>query len=747
MLYRKYTRTTTDNPKQLLNIWREERSFRVGKLLCSCAFVLAIISAISDLFWLSNPIIMVGDILLVATSFLALYWVNSKNRPTYYWVPFYIALWLSMLPTLWSSGGLNSPFFSAAMILFFTVGCIMDSKDRSYFYFVFAFLHIPAFYLIQSLHPLSNVTLPTIFTSVVACVLFFAVFICIYALLQTERELSYEFTQHYQALAQTQNDLKKREHQLREAQSIARLGNWEWDLPTNRLSCSDEIFTIFDFSPEKFTHKAEDYFNHLKPEVLEMVYKKIQHTLLTGEDLSYEHRIRTKEGKRVILNQGRVVVDSEGKPFKISGTCQDITERKQIESELTSARNELEKRVEERTLQLEESLERERKAKELAENASQAKMQFLANMSHEIRTPMNSILGFSELLDLDNCSKEDSKEYISRIRTNGKQLLHLINDILDLSKFEAGHIPIQKSTFSLKTQMNEIVNSFLPYTKKKGLDLQVHFQDSSDPHIYSDCSRISQVVTNLISNSIKFSEKGKVIIRINNTPADESNSSMLSIEVEDSGIGITPENQKNLFQPFSQGDPSVARKFGGSGLGLALSRHIAEALGGQLTLKESSPNMGSTFLFQIPVNYLTLGANYKSFQTEKREVPEHEVFEGKRILLAEDSPDNVFLICHYLKPYGFIIDTVSDGAQAVKSLMDRQYDCVLMDIQMSGMDGLEATKRIRAKGYQKPIVALTAHALPAEADRSIQAGCDLHLTKPITQTDLINSLKNLLVRA
>lgn len=156
-------------------------------------------------------------------------------------------------------------------------------------------------------------------------------------------------------------------------------------------------------------------------------------------------------------------------------------------------------------------------------------------------------------------------------------------------------------------------------------------------------------------------------------------------------------------------------------------------------------NMGSTFLFQIPVSCITPGANYKSFKTETSEKSEYDVFEGKRILLAEDSPDNVFLICHYLKPYGFIIDTVTDGAQAVKSFSDRQYDCILMDIQMSGMDGLEATKRIRAKGFQKPIVALTAHALPAEADRSIQAGCDLHLTKPIAQTELIQSLRNLLV--
>lgn len=629
MPYRKRLKTqTSQDPQQLLKIWREERAFRIGKLLCYSGLLLSLVASVADLYWINVPLVVAMDLVLVLCSVVSLYWVHAKTRPSYYWLPLYVGLWVSMLPSFWTTGGLSSPFFCSAIVMLFVIGCVMDAKDRSFFYFIFAFLHIPAFFVIDLLYPLgSGQALPNTFNTVIDTVVLTAVFICMYAVLRTERELSLEFAEHYQELSKTESDLKKREAQLHEA------------------------------------------------------------------------------------------------------------------------RNELEKRVEERTLQLEQSLLREKSAKEIAENASQAKMQFLANMSHEIRTPMNSILGFSELLDLEKSNPEETKEYITRIRANGKQLLHLIDDILDLSKFEAGRIPIQKSAFNLKTLINEVVDSFLPTVRSKGLDLQLVFLNEPQQQVYTDAGRVSQVLINLLSNSIKFSDRGQVLVKVSYDTLEEGHKINLNIDVQDSGIGISADNQKHLFQPFSQGDGSIARKFGGSGLGLALSRRIAEALDGQLILKQSVIGQGSVFTFKIPVEYVMPGEQMpilKRAQSLSAEEIKPDIFEGKRILLVEDAPDNVFLICHYLKPFGCSVDIATDGLQALRKFNQNSYDCILMDIQMSGMDGLEATRRIRELGFTKPIIALTAHALPAEAERSIQAGCDLHLTKPIAKLELINSLRSLM---
>lgn len=731
MPYRKRLQSSvTEDPKKLLGVWREERSYRVGKALCYSGVVLSFIATVADIFWSDISVILTDFVLLIGC-LISLYWIRSPSRPSHYWWPLYWGFWISVLPSYWTTGGLTSPFFGISVAALYVMGTVLDSKDKSIFYLIFSFLHILVFYGIETLHPLSApVKMEPDLAVVVTSATLAAICICVHYLLKTEHELAHEFSQHYQELARTEEDLIKSERQLKEAQSIGRIGSWEWNIKTNQVSWSDELFKIFNTEKSNFDPTFEGYLNRLNPEIRAFVQTTIQHSLETGLDYVFENKVKTPHGDRYIYSRGRVIRDANGSPEKLLGTCQDITERKLIESQLMEARKDLEKKVEERTLQLADSLQREKSAKELAENASQAKMQFLANMSHEIRTPMNSILGFSELL-MDEEISETSQDYVNRIRTNGNQLLRLIDDILDLSKFEAGQIPIHKTLINLKSLIDETISSFLPVLTSKGLDLEISYMGDALPRIVTDSHRISQVLNNLLSNSIKFSEKG--LIRLTVAAKKISDHKLnLVIEIEDQGIGISEEHQKNLFQPFSQGDSSVARKFGGTGLGLALSKRIAESLDGKLELKKSLHGKGSHFLFEIPVETATQSPPVVK---QNSVLPQAEILaklKDRKILLVEDSPDNAALICHYIKVLGAQVDVATDGIQAVAHASQKKYDCIFMDIQMPGMDGLEATRRIRSQGYKEPIIALTAHALPAEAAKSIQAGCDLHLTKPIT---------------
>lgn len=612
-----------DNPEVLLKIWREERAYRVGRALFSAGMALATIALIADLFW-SDNFIVVMDLVMLAGTALSLHWTRMPSRPSYYWLPGYIAFWLSTLPSLWATGGLNSPFFGLDMVVLYLIGAVMETRRTSLTYLIFTALHLPAFYLIEVFRPLSPPgALPAIFAATIIAVTLMAAYICVYALLKTERNLADEFAAYYRELGNADEELRRTYGQLRDA------------------------------------------------------------------------------------------------------------------------RSELEKRVEERTLELEHSLEREKAAKEMAESASQAKMQFLANMSHEIRTPMNSILGFSELLESGEHTEDEAKEYLARIRSNGKQLMHLIDDILDLSKFEAGRIPIRRTSVNLRELFEEAASSFLPILKNKGLDLEMSYEGVDDGFVLVDANRLGQVFTNLLNNAIKFSDTGSIRVSIRLSEMENGRGPLLRVDIEDSGIGIASENQANLFKLFSQGDSSVARRFGGSGLGLALSRRIAEAMGGRLALQSSEPGRGSHFFFEIPMG-LTDAIRKESDRSDSHRLRSVEGLRDKKILLAEDSEDNAMLIDHYLRSLVSKLDVAKNGLGAIEAVGRGDYDCILMDIQMPGMDGLEAARRLRRLGFSKPIIALTAHALPAEAERSRIAGCDRHLTKPISEAELIGVLHEVL---
>lgn len=380
------------------------------------------------------------------------------------------------------------------------------------------------------------------------------------------------------------------------------------------------------------------------------------------------------------------------------------------------------------------------KSKREAELSNQTKSLFLANMSHEIRTPLNAILGFADLCSDLGCSRAERIDFLKRIRCNGDHLLRLIDDILDLAKMESGSPTLQKATFSLDKLFEDSVGSLRALASRKGLSLELSRSLSLPTTAVSDPHRIKQIITNLIGNAIKFTDRGEVRVDVN---VDDAG--MIVVEISDTGIGLSPEQQRNLFKPFSQADSSVTRKYGGTGLGLHLSRKFAQSLGGDVSLKASEVGKGSTFVFKFrPETPMA----HEGTSTEKVTPPAYpRKLYGRKILVAEDSPDSRELIHLYFKSTGAQVISAENGYEAFSQAWSEQPDLILMDVQMPGMDGLETTRRLREEGYARPIVALTAHALQDEVDRSFEAGCNYHLTKPVNKDVLLSLVGELLQHA
>ena len=387
--------------------------------------------------------------------------------------------------------------------------------------------------------------------------------------------------------------------------------------------------------------------------------------------------------------------------------------------------------------------EAEQTARKNAESASKAKSQFLANMSHEIRTPMNAILGFSDLLGDKTLTPEEREDYRSRIRLNGDQLMRLIDDVLDLSKTEAGTIQVEKVDFSIRELVRDVYDATAARAREKGILTRISTDAQVPATIDGDPVRLRQILMNLMSNALKFTDYGRIETRIAKVE------DQIVIEIEDTGIGISTDLHQRLFKAFSQGDSSVTRRFGGSGLGLVVSRGLAEAIGGTLDLVRSESNRGSIFRLAFPISkpandpqidmFRDLGETLKTGTSEKD-------LAGVKVLLVEDSFDNEMLIRAYLKGTGIKLEVAHNGVEAIGCASDQKFDVVLMDIQMPVMDGLEATRQLRNKNYDRPIVALSAHALPEEVERSLEAGCHAHLTKPIMRHVLIDQIRKLAPR-
>lgn len=404
----------------------------------------------------------------------------------------------------------------------------------------------------------------------------------------------------------------------------------------------------------------------------------------------------------------------------------------QIEGLVVAVNNVTDRVMAERALQ---------SAKTAAENANHAKSAFLANMSHEIRTPLGVILGFSEIIGTQDLEPAEKEKYLDIILRNGASLTRIIDDILDLSKIEAGKFQVEMLPVRLTKLLQEVLAMFFDHASRKNIQLNYALTEITDLVVLTDAVRIRQILLNLIGNAIKFTSEGSVTVSCR-TEQVTGTRKKVTFVIEDTGIGMTREQADRLFQPFTQADSTSTRRFGGTGLGLALSRNLAHALGGDVRIAKCEPDKGSTFEFSFQAE----DANQLAAATpaESSSAVAQNPFAGFKVLAVDDSPDNRELIKTILSNSGLEITEADSGEEALKQAFKQHYDLVLMDIQMPGLDGYGTLSELRKRGFQGPIIALTAHAMKEDRDRAFAAGFADHVTKPINSKILLQTIQSYL---
>jgi signal transduction histidine kinase/ActR/RegA family two-component response regulator len=378
----------------------------------------------------------------------------------------------------------------------------------------------------------------------------------------------------------------------------------------------------------------------------------------------------------------------------------------------------------------------ERSLRERAEAANLAKSNFLANISHEIRTPMTAVLGYAELLRDPDLGREERADAVETIVRNGNHLMRILNDLLDLSKIEAGRMDIDRREFSLVRLLRDVRDLMEVNANARGNSLALRLDiEAAHDHVIGDSTRIRQVLLNLVGNAVKFTKGGSITIEAATEPRGERIA--LRVAITDTGKGIAPDQVGRLFEPFSQLDRDFVREHGGTGLGLAISSRIANLLGGRIDVS-STPGIGSTFTLHTVLDAATRPAHAGVGGVEPTDQP----LAGVHVLLVEDSIDSARLLSTMMGRAGATVEVRSDGLSAVDAV-DAQHspDVILMDLQLPGIDGIEATRRIRAKGCRSRIVALTAAALGADREQARAAGCDGFALKPISRSDLVQACR------
>ncbi len=444
----------------------------------------------------------------------------------------------------------------------------------------------------------------------------------------------------------------------------------------------------------------------------------IKRVLSEKKVTDYELTARARDGKQTVVSYNATTFYDRDRTLQgVFAAARDVTERKRVEVEL-------------------------QQAKAVAESASQTKSDFLASMSHEIRTPMNAIIGIADLLAKTPLSPEQDK-YVQIFRRAGDNLLHLVNDILDLSKVEASQLELERTAFSLTDLLEKVKEMVAIRAQEKGLTLVCEVAPAVPVDLVGDPTRLRQVLLNLLGNAIKFTESGEVALRV----APEAGAGIpgtLRFTISDTGIGIPDDKLGAVFERFTQADSSTTRRYGGSGLGLTISKRLVELMGGSIRV-ESGVGKGSVFSFAVPFEVRPTAAKRAAVAVGARLAP---ALPALRILLVEDSTDNRTITLAYLQDTPYQVDIAENGAIACEKFTAGHYELVLMDRQMPVMDGLTATRTIRAwelANHRRPtpIMALTASALKGDQEMFVAAGCTTYLTKPIKQDVLLQAIRDL----
>ena len=499
---------------------------------------------------------------------------------------------------------------------------------------------------------------------------------------------------------------------LRRATHVGRVGVIELEGPDGAISGDDVMRSLFGLDPALENPSSAEWWAAIAPDDVDIVRNYLL-ACWQGEEINdIEYRVIWPNGEvRYLHSRGSAILDSEDNPIRLIGTSWDVTEHHNL------------------TLQL--AAEKER-----AEQANMAKSNFLAMMSHEIRTPMNGIMGMNALLLLEPNLTPQQRRMAETVRYSADALLRIIDDLLDLSKLEADKIELEAIVFDPNDLIAKAVETMAPRAQQRDLQLSIVSRIGEDTRLVGDPARLRQVVLNLLSNAIKFTETGAVTITVSKL-VDSTDKIRLRVDVEDTGIGVPVTARHRLFQPFEQAESSIARRFGGTGLGLSICKQLVERMGGEIGLTDRDGG-GSDFWFVIP---LRAAPKPSMPEAAPAELPANETTKAEqgRILLVEDNVINIQLTTMVLESRGYSVDIAVDGFEAIEATGRGDYDLILMDMQMPRLDGLSATRRIRAlegNGRKLPIVAMTANAMREDAQRCMEAGMDDYISKPIDSTQL-----------